>query len=99
MGSKAERKNPRAWVNEKDIKSIQEKENKYRKIGVTGIPTFILNNEYVIPGTQTKEFWLPILQDKTFTDWIQKRYTIGSVEMVGEEVSDDDIQEEYDKVW
>ena len=45
-----------------------------------------------------KEFWLPILSDKRFSDWVQKRYTIGSVEMMGEEVSDDDIQQEYEKV-
>ena len=45
-----------------------------------------------------KNFWLPILQDKRFSDWVQKRYTIGSVEMMGEEVSDEDVQEQYDKV-
>ena len=45
-----------------------------------------------------KDFWLPILSDKRFSDWVQKRYTIGSVEMMGEEVSDEDIQEQYDKV-
>ena len=51
-----------------------------------------------LKDTESKDFWLPILQQKSFTDWIQKRYTIGSVEMVGEEVSDEDIQEEYEKV-
>jgi RecA/RadA recombinase len=45
-----------------------------------------------------KEFWLPILSDKRFSDWVQKRYTIGSVEMMGEEVSDEDVQQEYEKV-
>ena len=45
-----------------------------------------------------KDFWLPILSDKRFSDWVQKRYTIGSVEMMGEEVSDEDVQEQYDKV-
>jgi len=55
----------RIFENEKDIKSIQEKENKYRKIGVTGIPTFILNNKYVIPGAQTKEFWLGVFKEIT----------------------------------
>jgi len=45
-----------------------------------------------------KDFWLPILSDKRFSDWVQKRYTIGSVEMMGEEVSDEDIQQEYEKV-
>ena len=45
-----------------------------------------------------KDFWLPILSDKRFSDWVQKRFTIGSVEMMGEEVSDEDVQEQYDKV-
>ena len=51
------------FENKKDINSIQELENKYRRIGVTGIPTFILNNEYVIPGAQTKEFWLGVFEE------------------------------------
>ena len=51
------------FENKTDINSIQEMENKYRRIGVTGIPTFILNNEYVIPGAQTKEFWLGVFKE------------------------------------
>ena len=53
----------RLFGSKKDINSIQELENKYRRIGVTGIPTFILNNEYVIPGAQTKEFWLGVFKE------------------------------------
>ena len=51
-----------------------------------------------LKDTQTKEFWLPILQDKTFSDWIRNRYTIGAVDMMAAEVSDEDIEKEYDKV-
>ena len=51
-----------------------------------------------LKDTQTKEFWLPILQDKTFSDWIRNRYTIGAVDMMSAEVSDEDIEKEYDKV-
>ena len=53
----------RLFENEKDINSIQEIENKYRRIGITGIPTFILNNKYVISGAQTKEFWLGVFKE------------------------------------
>ena len=53
----------RLFENKKDINSIQEMENKYRRICVTGIPTFILNNEYVIPGAKTKEFWLGVFKE------------------------------------
>ena len=45
-----------------------------------------------------KDFWLPILSDSRFGDWVQKRYTIGSVEMMAEEISEEDIDAEYDKV-
>ena len=51
-----------------------------------------------LKDTQTKECWLPILQDKTFSDWIRNRYTIGAVDMMTAEVSDEDIEKEYDKV-
>ena len=45
-----------------------------------------------------KEFWLPILQDETFATWVQERYTIGSVDMMNQEISEEDIAKEYDKV-
>tara|TARA_B100000029_G_C17597126_1_gene964568 strand:- start:563 stop:1633 length:1071 start_codon:yes stop_codon:yes gene_type:complete len=45
-----------------------------------------------------KEFWLPILQDETFSSWVQERYTIGSVDMMNQEISEEDIAKEYDKV-
>ena len=45
-----------------------------------------------------KDFWLPILSDSRFGDWVTKRYTIGSVEMMAEEISEEDIDAEYDKV-
>jgi len=45
-----------------------------------------------------KDFWLPVLSDKRFGDWVKKSYTIGSVEMMAEEISDEDIQQEYEKV-
>ena len=49
----------------KDIKIIQDIEDQYRKAGVTGVPTFIINNEYVVPGAQSKEFWLGVLKELT----------------------------------
>ena len=45
-----------------------------------------------------KDFWLPVLSDPRFGEWVQKAYTVGSVEMMAEEISDEDIQQEYDKV-
>ena len=45
-----------------------------------------------------KDFWLPVLSDKRFSDWVQKQYTVGSVEMMAEEISEEDIDAEYEKV-
>ena len=48
-----------------DIKIVQDIENKYRKVGVSGVPTFIINNDYVVPGAQSKEFWQGVLRELT----------------------------------
>ena len=45
-----------------------------------------------------KDFWIPILSDPKFGSWVQRQYTVGSVDMIAEEISDEDIQQEYDKV-
>mgnify|MGYP001176081409 FL=1 len=45
------------------IDIILETENKYRDAGVTGVPTFIINDDYVVPGAQTKEFWLEVFEE------------------------------------
>ena len=49
----------------KDIKIVQNIEDKYRKVGVSGIPTFIINNDYVVSGAQSKEFWLGVFKELT----------------------------------
>jgi RecA/RadA recombinase len=46
--------------------------------------------------TYSKDFWMPILQDQTFMDWISKRYTISNVEgIMQDEVSEKDIEQVY----
>ena len=45
-----------------------------------------------------KDFWIPILSDKKFGDWVQKAYTVGSVEMMADDITEEDVQAEYDKV-
>jgi hypothetical protein len=47
--------------------------------------------------TNTKEFWMPILKDSTFKDWITKNYAISNSSLVAE-FTDEHIQEEYDNV-
>ena len=53
------------FENTKDIKIVQDIENKYRKAGVSGVPTFIINNDYVVPGAQSREFWQGVLKELT----------------------------------
>ena len=49
--------------NDEKIDIILETENKYRDAGVTAVPTFIINDDYVVPGAQTKEFWLEVFEE------------------------------------
>ena len=53
------------FENTKDIKIVQDIENKYRNAGVSGVPTFIINNDYVVPGAQSREFWQGVLKELT----------------------------------
>ena len=48
--------------------------------------------------TYKKEFWLPILKDENFLDYVKNKYQIGNAEIMGEEISETDVEEEYDKV-
>ena len=49
--------------------------------------------------TYTKDFWLPILQDQTFIDWIENRYTISSSDgIMKEEITEEDIADVYEAI-
>jgi RecA/RadA recombinase len=51
--------------------------------------------KYRMNDTYTKEFWVPILADGTFRDWIKTHYAISNSSLVAE-FTDELIQEEYD---
>lgn len=51
--------------------------------------------KYRTKDTYSKEFWLPILQDQSFVDWITQRYLISSDSIMQEEVSEEDIENAY----
>mgnify|MGYP003331099700 FL=1 len=46
-----------------DQETIHEIEMQYRKAGIEGVPTFILNNDFVISGAQNEEFWIKFLTE------------------------------------
>ena len=55
--------------------------------------------KYRLNDTYNKEFWLPVLTDPTFSDWVEKRYRMAGGQMMeGEnvEIPDEDVSEEYE---
>lgn len=54
------------------------------------------SKKYRTKDTYTKEFWLPILQDDSFCDWIKTRYTISTGDMLSHEVSEEDVAQAYE---
>ena len=51
--------------------------------------------KYRTKDTYSKEFWLPVLQDESFYDWIKSRYTISTGDMLSHEVSEEDVEKAY----
>lgn len=43
------------------------------------------DKKWRLDDTESKEFWLPILQDKTFAEYVKNRYSVGSMEIMSEE--------------
>lgn len=48
-----------------------------------------------LKDTYTSSFWIPILKDKTFREYVENKYRLAHGSML-EEISDDDIKEEID---
>ena len=46
--------------------------------------------------TYTKEFWMPILASKEFQQYIEKTYQISGSELMGKELTDDDLEAEFE---
>ena len=52
--------------------------------------------KYRLNDTYNKEFWIPILTDPTFGEWIENRYCMGNSQMIESEISVEDISEAYE---
>jgi hypothetical protein len=52
----------------------------------------VLDKNYREKDTNTKDFWLPILKDASFQQWVQDTYRLSQIQMV----TDEGIAEEYD---
>ena len=51
-----------------------------------------------IKDTYNKEFWIPILSDKSFIKWIEDRYLMSADAIIQSEVSEEDIKDAYSEV-
>ena len=51
-----------------------------------------------IKDTYNKEFWIPILSDKSFFKWIEDRYLMSADAIMQSEVSEEDIKDAYSEV-
>jgi RecA/RadA recombinase len=61
----------------------------YAKVDADGV---IEDKKYRIKETDTKEFWLPILKQKTFQDFIENKYRVAS----GNIMNYDDVEETFE---
>lgn len=43
-------------------RELWEQTERWKKSGVTSVPTFIINNEYLVQGVKKKEFWQHLFQ-------------------------------------
>jgi hypothetical protein len=50
--------------------------------------------KFRVKDTDTKEFWLPVLGDPTFQEWIKQNYQIAN----GSIMSDDEVSEVFDGI-
>ena len=67
---------------------IKPKAGWYQKVNVeTGE---VIEKSYRIKDTDNKDFWLPILTSKSFTDFVTNKYTIAH----GDIIKDEDIEKE-----
>ena len=54
--------------------------------------------KYRLKDTDTKEFWMPVLMDKTFYDFVKGKYSMGQVDMIKADDLDKALEElEFDE--
>lgn len=46
-----------------DLEDIRARDASFRKMGVTGVPCFIVNGEHAVPGCQPTELWLKVIDE------------------------------------
>ena len=49
------------FAGDADAEDIRTRDAHARERGVTGVPTFVVNQQYVVPGAQPPELWQKVL--------------------------------------
>jgi len=48
-----------------DEEAILERDKQFREMGITSVPTFIVNGEHAVPGAQPPELWIKVIDEIT----------------------------------
>lgn len=56
------------------------------------------DEKYRLKDTNNRDFWLPILCSKEFSDYIISRYQISNSSLLAEDITEDDLDQEYNHV-
>jgi len=54
------------------------------------------DKKYRLADTDTKDFWMPILKDKTFHEFIENKYRLAGGNLMESAMSNDDVSEEFE---
>ena len=55
----------RLFASDADLKDVSARDAHARERGVTGVPTFVIANQHVVPGAQKPELWLQVIDELT----------------------------------
>jgi predicted DsbA family dithiol-disulfide isomerase len=53
----------RLLVSDADRAEISERDARFRTMGISGVPTFIVNGQHALPGCQPVETWLKVIDE------------------------------------
>ncbi|MEK6217380.1 MAG: DsbA family oxidoreductase [Boseongicola sp.] len=53
----------RLFEGDADLEDVRGRDLHARNRGVTGVPTFVVANQHVVPGAQTPEMWLGVIDE------------------------------------
>ena len=62
----------------------------YSRVDQDGV---VEEKKYRIKDTETKEFWVPIITNKSFYDYVKNKYSIGVTDMIKSEDLENTLSE------